>query len=151
ALFVADPTATAPAAEVVRWVELMRPVALNLVARAMTAAADHGGAPPDWLAREKQADAAVAAQLARGVGAAQALHLGKNPFGIDDSELPLYFLGDAAGAGGRFSAISDYLLGAPQNTSAWAPALVKQASDDLDAARQAWLAQQDRQLQVKLA
>lgn len=70
---------------------------------------------------------------------------GMNPLGIEDADLPLYFTADdATGAGGRFAAVSDFLLGDGPGSTAWAPAMVSLALSNLDDARQAYIDQQDR-------
>jgi hypothetical protein len=73
------------------------------------------------------------------------LNSGANPLGIEDADLPLYFLADdATGAGGRFSAVSDYILGSNPGSNAWAPSMVAKAQAGLTATRTAFLEQSDR-------
>jgi hypothetical protein len=78
---------------------------------------------------------------ARVIGAIAALGSCKNPLGLNDDELPLFF-GDAQGSNGRFFASSDYLLGltTPEITT---------ASQALDQARLAW--DQARQSRIQTA
>lgn len=72
---------------------------------------------------------------------------GANPLGIEEADLPLYFLADnTTGAGGRFSAISDYIAGNGPGSNAWAPAMVAKAQAGITDARTAFLAQADREV-----
>ena len=90
--------------------------------------------------------------LGRALDASRVLHEGRNPLGIADTDLPLYFMelqGDLS-ATQRFSAISDFLLGDGLGSSAWAPSFVSAADASLADARAAWLAMQDRALQTQL-
>jgi hypothetical protein len=63
----------------------------------------------------------------------------RNPLGISEQDLPLFF-GDASGASGRYFASSDYLLGL-------ASPAISQATLALDAARRAW--DQARQTRIQ--
>lgn len=84
------------------------------------------------------------------VAAAAALEEGRNPLGVEESDLPLYFFGGETGPSARFSAVSDYLLGAAGNTSAWAPSLVTAANQSAMAMRTAYRDQAIRQYQEAL-
>jgi hypothetical protein len=76
-----------------------------------------------------------------------AISNGANPLGIEDEDLPLYFLADdATGEGGRFAAISDYILGTGPGSDAWAPAMVTTAQAKLSEARTAFLEESDRKV-----
>jgi hypothetical protein len=126
------------------------PLVKDLVARAVAHAEATSAPAPAWLMRYERARGAAEAAGSRLLAAADALQSGRNPLGIEDSDLPLYFYGTPPGAGDRFFAISDYLLGDGPGSMAWAPAQVEVAQDALQAARTAWLAQRDRALDVVL-
>lgn len=66
------------------------------------------------------------------------LQAGRNPLGIEDDDLPLYRIGDEVGANNRFSALSDYLLGAGTTDRAIAPFMVNRAAEELSAAQDAY-------------
>lgn len=66
------------------------------------------------------------------------LQAGRNPLGIEDDDLPLYRIGDEVGANNRFSALSDYLLGAGTTDRAIAPFMVNRAAAELSAAQDAY-------------
>lgn len=121
-------------------VPLVTGLANDLVARAASIG------DPDWLERFRGSEQAMAAALSDLLKTIEQVREGQNPLGIEDEDLPLYFFGDQVGAGGRFLAISDYLLGEGPESSAWAPALVRQAASTLEAARQAWLDREQRKL-----
>ena len=128
--------------KVLRYVTALRPLAIRLADRA---ASSNPAWYPEYLQESSSLDARVATLVAN-LGQVRA---GQNFLGIDPSEVPLYFQGTAAGAGGEFSAISDYLLGGyPNDQTAWAPALISQAAMDLGAAQTAYEAQLDRQLEL---
>ncbi|QDG52045.1 tandem-95 repeat protein [Persicimonas caeni] len=76
---------------------------------------------------------------------------GLDPLGIADRNLPLYFhTSTITGAIGRFTAVSDFIAGSgPGDDAAWAPAMVDDAKASLEAARQAFLDQADRDLQAE--
>lgn len=83
--------------------------------------------------------------------AAIALQRGANPLGIEDGDLPLYFFGGATDPSARFSAVSDYLLGVGASTTAWAPALVANATAAATDMRTAYATQATRQYQEALS
>lgn len=85
------------------------------------------------------------------VATAAALEEGRNPLGVEEADLPLYFFGGETSPSARFSAVSDYLLGAAGNTSAWAPSLVTAANQSAMAMRTAYRDQAIRQYQEALA
>ena len=103
----------------------------------------------DWEERFVVADTRLASAWSGAQTVAAAINEGLNPLGIEDEDLPLYFLADSAdGPGGRFGAISDFILGSGPASSAWAPALVSQAADALEDARSSYIAQADREYLV---
>ena len=125
---------------------------LRAQARAMVAKAESSpGGQVTWRSRFDLADAQLFAKVAQLGASVRRLQRGENPLGIEEADVPLYFLGNEMSASSRFSAVSDYLLGVPGNQTAWAPSLVNQATQSLIAAQTAWLGQQDRQLQVSLS
>jgi hypothetical protein len=72
---------------------------------------------------------------------------GRNPIGIDDADLPLYFSGQLDDPNRRFSAISDYLIGEGASTAtAWLPRAVAAAQSAFDAAQGEWSYRVDKQL-----
>jgi hypothetical protein len=72
---------------------------------------------------------------------------GRNPIGIDDADLPLYFSGQLDDPNRRFSAISDYLIGDGASTAtAWLPRSVAAAQSAFDAAQGEWSYRLDKQL-----
>ncbi len=73
-----------------------------------------------------------------------------NPLGISDVDLPLYRIGDQQATIQRFSAISDFLVGASPTDPAVAPAQVDRAYQTLNGARAAWLENVERDLAVQL-
>jgi hypothetical protein len=87
------------------------------------------------------------------MGHARGLALGKNPIGIEDSDLPLYFQGQNVDPVGEFSAISDYLLGngSTVNAMAWAPLAVSEAQTAATAVGAAYQTQATRQYQAALS
>lgn len=102
-----------------------------------------------WKSAKTEINMAIKTVLSR----LDQLDAGKNPLGIEDRDLPIYFYGDPAGASAQFSAISDYLVGdgtGQGEFTAWAAATVSKAQDALDAARAAWLETVDRDLAEKL-
>lgn len=106
------------------------------------------GAAPAWKPAYDRAQSRATAAYGRVLTAMRAVDSHANPFGIEDDDLPLYFLGTEAGPGGRFAAISDFLIGTGPGSTAWAPVLVGQAQTALTAARNAWTQQQNRELAV---
>jgi hypothetical protein len=139
------------AQQVLPYVAFVRALAAAGYQRAVEHGKANGGTPPGWAARYDRADGAVAEVLRRLYAHMDAIRAGRNPLGIEESDTPLYFLADTAGAGKRFSAISDYLLGdASASSNAWASALTRQATAALEAARTAYVQRQDRTLQVTL-
>ena len=76
------------------------------------------------------------------------IRAGKNPLGIEDEDLPLYFdaamVGDSAS--GKFAALSDFLAGRNGQSGAIAPEAVSTAEASLMSVRQAFLAEHDRRV-----
>lgn len=146
ALFHGDRTALDAAAQILRYASMARPLAAHLAARARAWGELQGTGAPAWFSRYDRNAQMVEARLKRIVVLAKALREGANPLGIEETDLPLYFFGDEAGAGRRFSAVSDYLLRDVAGGLS-APALVRDAQSALADARASWLAFQDRDLQ----
>jgi hypothetical protein len=108
---------------------LPRSVAVFALAQGLSDAAASFG-EPEWRNLYATARTAYGASVTRLVAQLDFLDSGRNPLGIDDVDLPLYRLGDQAGTGGRFSAVSDSLLGREDLTApAIAPTLLAQARE----------------------
>lgn len=72
---------------------------------------------------------------------------GTNPLGIEDGDLPIYSAGDQTTARSRFAALSTYLAGsASPPPLGVAQTLVDRASTALDAVRDSWQANAERDL-----
>lgn len=102
-----------------------------------------------WRSRYESAESRLATGLGSAIAEARALLEGRNPLGIEDDDLPLYFLDDAPGPGGRFAAVSDFILGTGPGSTAWAPTLVRDARSSLESARARYVAQQAREYVVE--
>ena len=104
-----------------------------MTARARAAS---GGAPPSWIVRFDGSVRELDARTARLLQQADTIVSGRNPLGIEEQDLPLYFFGDEETATTRFSAVTDFLIGQMPGSvisgSAWAPALVQIARDAWD-------------------
>jgi hypothetical protein len=74
---------------------------------------------------------------------AKVLGAGLNPLGIPEDDIPLFF-GDPTGTNSRYFASSDYVL------NGWAAPAVATAQTDLDAARTAWINEQNAAVQDQL-
>jgi hypothetical protein len=144
-----DVTALPFAGRALRDAVLVQAVARDVYAHILAASTT----PPSWNAKYLAADKSFAGLLRRAVGDAQGLALGKNPIGIEDSDLPLYFQGENVDPVGEFSAISDYLLGngSTVNAMAWAPLAVSQAQMAATAVGAAYQTQVTRQYEAALA
>ncbi|MBO6935261.1 MAG: hypothetical protein JJ863_09800 [Deltaproteobacteria bacterium] len=137
-----DLTALDPARRVLASVGRVRPVADALLARA-----EASGEMVSWANRHALAADQLDRGLTRVLDLMEALREGRNPFGIEDEDLPLYFQADTVGAS-RFTAISDFLLGdSLASPSSFAPAAVRDATEALTDARQAWTLYTDRRTQ----
>jgi hypothetical protein len=135
------------AGRTVRDAVLVQALARDMYARIIAATPN-----PSWNLAYVNADHALASALRQAISRAAAVQLGKNPLGIEDSDLPLYFSGAAVDPAGRFSAISDYLLGSgPLAMMAWAPQAVTTAQTAADALATAYKEQVNRQYQAALA
>jgi hypothetical protein len=142
-----DMTVLPLAGRAVRDAVLVQALARDMYARIIAATPN-----PTWNEAYTNADRALAAALKQAISRATALELGKNPLGIEDSDLPLYFSGSSVDPAGRFSAISDYLLGSgPFAMMAWAPQAVATAQTAADALATAYKEQTTRQYQAALA
>lgn len=140
-----DQTSLDVASEYLKHVGLLRPVLGDVYARAK-AHAGTGLLP--WEARYVAAEGRLSAAIGRVQLLMGAIRDGANPFGVEENDLPLYFFADETGAGGRFSAISDFLLGeTPASATNFAPYSVRQAQEAMDDARLAWVDYKDRQTQ----
>ncbi|MFH1812509.1 MAG: hypothetical protein ABIJ09_27500 [Pseudomonadota bacterium] len=128
----------------------VRAIAAGLVAQAQRHAAEQGLPPARWLERYVGSERTYDGTLRALLRAARDAELGRNPLGIADSDLPLYFFGDESTATSRFTAISDFLLGAPGSISAFGRVAVQQAKDARVAAQEAGLALQQRQFEQAL-
>lgn len=139
AAFSGDPSALAHLGAYMPRMMTARALAVGLEARARAADPDY-----EWAGPYETASIRASSKLGESLARADIIREGRNPLGIDDDDLPLYFLDDSIGAGGRFAAVSDFLLGSGPGASAWAPTLVAQASSALDEARTAFIEQEDR-------
>ena len=90
--------------------------------------------------------ARVAAARARFMSRLDNLLTGANPLGIEDADLPLYFQEIRRDAGGRFQALSDYLLGTGIPASGVVPPIVASAASAFSAARTSYLAEAEREV-----
>ncbi|MEQ8279533.1 MAG: hypothetical protein RMA76_19015 [Deltaproteobacteria bacterium] len=104
---------------------------------------------PEWKAALDRAVTRAADAQAEAVQLIQAVNAGRNPLGIEDEDLPLYFEQVATDAGSRFTAVSDYLIGSDFSTFSPVPSLVQDAVDAFATARTAYLAEQQRMVQVE--
>jgi len=119
----------------------------GLAERAAAAAGPDG---PGWWT---EWETAYARALSAVGGASQALAgytSERNPLGIEDADLPLYFAGDETTADERFGAVSRFLLGVGDGPEL-APRYVAGAQSALAAARGAWIAQVDRSIEARRA
>jgi hypothetical protein len=138
--------------EAVRYALVVRPLAAAMYSRASAAA---GGNGPSWKSRYLNANAELEAHLNKLDMAATAIVDGRNPLGIEDDDLPLYFYGDEETPTTRYSAISDFLIGQMPGSvvsgSTWAPNLVDMARQGWENAMPLFIDQLDREIQVKQA
>jgi len=139
------------AQQVFRYAPLVVAFASEYARKAREHAQATGLPPAPWLVRHDRALERAGRVLKSALTKSAGVLEGKNPLGIEEADLPLYFLSESADPGRRFSAISDYLRGDPGPASGgWATSLVRQAQGALDGARTAWAAQFNRELQTKL-
>lgn len=138
----ADAAGLATISEIGPGLALLQHFAEALAARAPEAA---------WAPRYESAARRLLSVQRRLVLRVAGLKSGVNPLGIGQDDLPLYFFGDAVGSGGRFSAISDFLLGERPSDPAWAPFLVQRAQEALESARAQYAAQADRVYRAELS
>jgi hypothetical protein len=103
---------------------------------------------PRWLPTYDLARGRYESARARAMVSLSAAVRGTNPLGIEDDDLPLYFSQVATDAGSRYTAISDYILGDGPLSNAIAQTAVQRARDAFDAARDAYLAEAQRQVNV---
>ena len=97
-----------------------------------------------WVDRWRQARQTLGAARDQALSAAALAARYANPLGIEDIDLPLYFV-DPQGVNSRFFASSDYLL------SSWARPAVQEAMVSLDRARDAWLNKRESAIRHQLA
>jgi hypothetical protein len=114
---------------------------------ASTLKGDYDGLPnctdcqdPAFIARWNAALREFQAARTSLVNTMATVRTGMNPLGIFDNDAPLYF-GDPQGTNSRYFAGSDYLL------DGWAVPAVATAQTSLNAARDAWVAQQNSLVQ----
>lgn len=124
---------------------LPRAVVANAIASHMRARAME--ADPNFLwndgfiSNQRRASSSLRELLAK----VDNIRRGANPLGIDDEDLPLYFDAAANGnAGSKFAAISDFLAGRNNQSAAWAPVAIARAEQSLEDAREAFIAEHDR-------
>jgi hypothetical protein len=94
--------ALARAAKAMRYATAVDVLATQLHARA-------GSPAPTWVPRFTHAQRQLATAWVKTATATRRLALGENPLGVDDGDLPLYFVNPPS-ANERFFASSDYLL-----------------------------------------
>ncbi|MBL8949165.1 MAG: hypothetical protein JNK82_00210 [Myxococcaceae bacterium] len=136
------PDALVRAAEVVANSYVVRAIAVELHRRALAARP-----ALTWEQRYQRALVRLDTATNVTVSRATSLRRGANPLGIEDNDLPLYFLGDETSPAARFSAVSTFFLGTgPQSAANWAPAAVARANESLGQARTAWSAFRDREV-----
>jgi hypothetical protein len=143
-----DATGLESFASVLRYAAVVRPIAVDLAGRAAAWATAAGEPEPAWMGRYRGLLQTQKGTLSRLITLAETIRVGGNALGITDEDLPLYFFGDETTATRRFSAISDFLIGNGPGSLAWAPTVVRRATDSLTAARTAWTARRERAVQV---
>jgi hypothetical protein len=134
-------------AELRRTEIMVRAIASDLVTRAKAHRRANNLGPAAWIDRYLTSSRAYQGTLRKLDRVAANIALDRNPLGIEDADLPLYFLGDEASASSRFTAISDFLLGVPGSPTAWAPRAVQDADAALVSARSAGLSLQGREFE----
>lgn len=101
----------------------------------------------DWDASFELSATRLQAGSAKTFELAKNIREGKNPLGIADGELPLYFRSaQATDAGSRFTTVSDFIAGMGPGSDAWAPTMVASAQAALSDARQATIEKSERQV-----
>jgi hypothetical protein len=121
-----------------------RVVAVRALAYALAARASADPASDGWREAMEQHSRATHQALRRAVSLARGIEEGRNPLGIEEEDLPLYFFDESTGPGGRFAAVSDFLAGTGPASPAWAPVLVASAEDAEGSARAAWVEEYER-------
>jgi hypothetical protein len=96
-----------------------------------------------WETRWTQGLEALGAARASLLSQVHNMVTNKNPLGVPEEDLPLFF-GDVVGDNSRFFASSDYLL------NVWAVPAVATAEADLAQAQEAWISQRNSVLQDQL-
>ena len=100
-----------------------------------------------WRPQWENAKRLYGSAMAKLVDQIELLESGVNPLGIEESDLPLYRLGDQEGTVRRFSAVSDSLLGREDLLDpAIAPTLIDRARDSEQLARGSVSALLEREL-----
>lgn len=124
-----------------------RLVVVHAITNALAGRVDTSTAP--WTERLDASRGQFFSSFRRARRATTSLTDGSNPLGIAESDLPLYFSGMTQGPGGTFSAVSDYIIGSPANTTAWAPFLVTRAQQSFASARAAFQIEIDRDYRAR--
>ncbi len=128
---------------------LPRVLAARALAAGLASRAGVASGTVAWGSAYTHADATLSADIARAVGLTERALSGANPLGIDDDDLPLYFLDSTTGPGGRFAAVSDFLIGTGPGSTAWVPSLVASTASAESAARSAWIDELDREARAQ--
>ncbi len=149
AAITGDDQAVEQLGRVLRYLIVIRPLASTLTQRAVDYADANALPAPGWVQRYEGLERKLSSLLSRNINLANSIQLGRNPLGISEQDLPLYFFGDEDGVNSRFSAISDYLIGTDPSSRAWAPSLVQRAQSTLDSARDAYVERMDYQVQQR--
>jgi hypothetical protein len=113
------------------------------VARLFWERANQGGQEVGWSGRWMRAQSELLAAKSRAATKAASIALVKNPLGIEEDDVPLFF-GDVTGTNSRFFASSDYLL------NVWAAPAVAAVGSSLENARSAWISARNSYVQDDL-
>lgn len=104
---------------------------------------------PRWYPKYQSAQGRYESARGRALLSLSSAITGRNPLGIEEDDLPLYFSQVATDAGSRYTAISDYILGDPSNSvTGIATASVANASDAFTLAKSAYQNEEARQVNV---
>ena len=108
------------------------------------------GGEPTWEGEWQIVRRQVGSRVAGEMDQLEDARDGVNPLGIGDVDLPLYRIGDQTQTIQRFSAVSDFLVGASPGDPSVASVQVAQAEEALEGARVAWLDNVERDLDEQL-
>lgn len=137
-------------ASVLRRLLVVQPFAATANARARAYGTAESLPLPNWATRYDRAARDVEVVVGQLTTAALSIRDGLNPLGIEETDTPLYYLGDEEGSTTRFAAVSDFLIGPMPGSvtsgSNWAPEIVMRARDALDGARASYLERLDRDI-----